>query len=230
MAALLAVVAMAPARAAPGDDLDAVVARVLEAYGGALLPEPGRILRSTGRLHAGRDRKGAEILREVAWPDYLRVEIARDGGARETRVLLGDRGWRDGSPAPVPLVRAMRLQAARLSLPMLLGWERAALSDLGRARRADGRAVRRLRLDLGGSLELFVEIAEPSGRILRSAGVMSMGGAKVSFGATYSEFRSFGALTWRAREAQHAMGRPIGRTEIETLERGPPFDRDTVKP
>ena len=141
MAALTVLVGMAPANAAAGNGLDAVVARTLEAYGGDALPEQGRILRR--------------------------------------------------------------------ALPMLLDWERGnALADLGPATRGDGRAVRRLRVDLGSDLALFVEIGMRSARILRSAGVMTMGGGEMSFGAAYGPLRAFGPLRLPARETQSAMGQP----------------------
>jgi hypothetical protein len=101
---------------------------------------------------------------------------------------------------------------------------------MGEAVRADGVAVRRLALDLGDGLAIFVEIDPAAARILRSAGVMSAGGAKMDFGAAYAEFRDFGALSLPAREEQSAMGQPTGWTEIDNVELDLPFDRDALRP
>ena len=230
LVALYAVLLVAAMPVRAEEDLAAVLARTKEKYGGDALPADGTLLRSSGTMmSSGRSMQG-KILREAAWPSYLRVEIDYDDGTRETRLMLDDEGWRDGEPATGPLVLAMKLQSARLSLPMILWWRHDALTDLGPATREDGVAVRRLRIGLDEALALFVEIETSTGKILRSAGVMSMGGAQMSFGAVYSEFRQFGELTWPTHEDQSAMGRGIGWTRIDTLETGLPFSREGVRP
>lgn len=200
--------------------VETLVARVLAAHGGPDLPDEGALLISEGRIRSDRLDSIGRVRRAVAWPDYLSIEISHPGHPSETRLMIGDRGWRDGAPASGPLLRAMRLQAARLALPMLLDWERGKIADLGPATRGDGRAVRRLRVDLGSDLALFVEIGMRSARILRSAGVMTMGGGEMSFGAAYGPLRAFGPLRLPARETQSAMGRPIGWTEIDRVAAG----------
>lgn len=229
--------AEAPAQAGP-EPIDALVARTLQAYGGDSLPRHDRMFRVTGRNWSNRRAAEGAVLRELRWPDYLRVEIAYEDGGRESRLLVGDDGWHNGAPAPAPLVDAMRLQAARLALPMLLGWESEQLRDLGEAQLSDGTEVRRLAVDLteafpsgpGGELTLFVEIRRADARILRSAGVMKMGGEEVSFGAAYEEFGPFAALSWPRRENQSAMGQPTGWTTIEAIEVDLPLERDLIRP
>lgn len=227
-----AVLAAATMLAMPSaaEELDSVLDRTRIAYGGDVLPGPGTLIRSQGRILSASRSKSGTVLREASWPEYLRVEITYEDGARESRVMLGADGWRDGAPTSGPMVAAMRLQAARLSLPMILWWERAALTDMGMATREDGVVVHRLRLDLADDLALFVEIEDATGHILRSAGVMTMGGAEMAFGAAYSEFRPFGAAIWPGHEDQSAMGQAIGWTKIDELELGLPFNRDGVKP
>ena len=206
------------------NDLDAILERTRIAYGSDTLPAEGTMIRSRGKVRSNRRGQTGNVTREVSWPDYLRIEIAFENGQRETRLMLGEEGWRDGAAAPGPMISAMRLQAARLSLPMILWWERERLTDLGPARREDGIEVRRLRIGLADDLALFVEIEAGSGRVLRSAGVMRMGGAEMSFGAVYSDFRPFSGVRWPAREDQSAMGQAIGWTVIEQLELGLPWD------
>jgi hypothetical protein len=231
MLAMFAVFSLAAASAArSGEPLDALIERTLTAYGGAALPAPGAMFRVSGRNWS--NSRGAEgaLLRALRWPDYLRVEISYEDGGRETRLLVGDEGWRDGAPASSPLVAAMKLQAARLALPMLLDLEADRGRDIGVARRDDGIDVRRLRVELGGGLSLFVEIDAGSARILRSAGVMTMGGMEMSFGAAYGDFRKLGVLSWPGREDQSAMGQETGWSIIEAIEVNPPLERDALHP
>ena len=101
---------------------------------------------------------------------------------------------------------------------MILQWEASKLSDLGAAVREDGRAVRRLALALDEALTLFVEIDTDTFRILRTAGVMTVAGIEIAFGASYSDPTAFSDLVWSAREDQSAMGRATGWTRIETIE------------
>lgn len=200
------------------DHVSTLVKKVVTAYGGPALPALGEGLRQSGTTYSNRRGVAGAIIREVRWPDYLRVEIAYGDGGRETRRLAGDEGFRDGAPATAPMTAAMRLQAARLSLPMLLEWEADGLRDLGGFTGEAGRPVRRVAIALDEGLTLFVEIEEDGGRILRSAGVMTFGGAEMAFGATYSQPGEFGALSWPTREDQVAMGQPTGWTEITSVE------------
>jgi hypothetical protein len=230
LALLLALSLMGAAASRADETLDALIARTLDAYGGAALPGAGSMFRMSGRNWS--NRRGAEgaMLRELRWPDYLRVEIAYEDGGRETRLLVGDQGWRDGVPESGPLVLAMKLQAARLALPMLLAWEVDRLTDMDGARREDGVDVRRMRVDLDDGLALFVEIDSGTARILRSAGVMTMGGMEMSFGAAYGGFRDIGPLSWPGREDQSAMGQDTGWTLIEGIEVNLPLERDALHP
>ena len=216
--------------AGAGESIDTLIERTIVTYGGAAIPARGTMFRISG--HNWSNQRGAEgaMLRELRWPDYLRVEITYEDGGRETRLLVGDEGWWDGAPASGPLVAAMKLQAARLALPMLLRWEAKRVRDMGDALRDDGVEVRRLHVDLGDGLSLFVEIDVHSARILRSAGVMTMGGLEMSFGAEFGDFRSFGALSWPGREDQSAMGQKTGWSVIEVIEVNLSLERDALHP
>ena len=117
-----------------------------------------------------------------------------------------------------------------MSLPMLLSWEREQLRSLGETSRADGRRVNRVAIELDDGLALYVEIDSTTAEILRSAGVMAMGGAEMSFGTTYGPIVDFGQLRSSAREDQTAMGRRTGWTEIVNIELDHPPSRDTLQP
>lgn len=215
----------------PGaETLDELVARTLAAYGGSALPEQEKVIRLTGRTWSHRQQAEGATLRELRWPDYLRVEIAYEDGVTESRVMVGDDGWRDGEPAPAPLTLAMKLQAARTALPMILDWEGDGLTDIGETTREDGTEVRHVVIDLGEGLALFVEIDRGSARILRSAGVMQMGGMEMDFGAVYSDFRDFGDISWPAREDQSAMGQQTGWTIVDEVETGLTLDPTSLRP
>jgi hypothetical protein len=119
-------------------------------------------------------------------------------------------------------------RAARSADAVALGGER--VRDLGDALRNDGIEVRRLHVVLGDDLSLFVEVDVRSARNLRSAGVMTMGGLEMSFGAEFGDFRSFGALSWPGREDRSAMGQKTGRSVIEVIEVNLSLERDALHP
>ncbi len=230
LAGILGLAVSGVSHAGAAEPVPDLVGRVLAAYGGVALPAEGTMFRTIGWNWSARRSAEGAMFRELRWPDYLRVEIAYTDGGRESRVLIGDRGWRDGVPEAGPMLGAMKLQAARLALPMLLGWEADRLADLGEAIRADGIQVRRLSLELGDGLALFVEIDPAEGRILRSAGVITSGGKQMDFAAAYGEFQGFGALSLPTREEQSAMGQSTGWTVIESIELDVPFERDALHP
>ena len=228
---LLAVCAPRGATASdPGAPINVFVGQILAAYGGESLPRRGQVIRQTGRNWSEMHGAEGRIVREFRWPDYLRVEIDYPDGSSESRLLDGIRIMRDGQPVPPAMASAMRLQLARLSLPMLLAWEAGRLSELAPTRRPDGIEVRRLRVDFDDGLALFAEVDRETARILRTAGVVQLGKESVSFGAEYDRFRFFGGLSWPEKEDLSAMGHGIGSVVLETIEIDPAPARDFLKP
>lgn len=200
-------------------DVPALIERVAAAYGGREALSAARSFRQSGAtVSYQRGSETGRITRIFQAPDRLRVEIVYPGEAPEVRLLDGERGWNQGREAPPALLDAMRLQAARLDLPMLLLDAGLRVKDLGYVPAGNGRIIRTLGLALADHLSLFVEIEVPGYRILRSRGQMRRAGRSMEFGADYSDFRNWAGVLVPAREDQYAMGQPIGHTVIEEFE------------
>lgn len=228
----LAVSCFQPVRAETGGgDVATIVSRVVAAYGGEEALNAMRSFRQTGETVSlmGGGAKG-RITRVFEAPDRLRVEIDYPGKAPEVRILNGEHGWNQGREAPDSLRDAMRLQAARLDLPLLLLGAGAAVKDLGIAPAEDGRAIKTLGLALADHLAIFVDIEVPGYRIVQSRGQMRQGGIAMEFSAVYSGFREWSGVLLPAREEQYAMGQHIGYTVIEQIEALPDPDPAAFQP
>jgi hypothetical protein len=104
---------------------------------------------------------------------------------------------------------SMKLQAARLALPLLLAEKRASLHDLGTK---DG--VRTIEIPLPGSLTLTVTIDQKTSHILRSSGKAS----GLEFVVDYSDFRRVDGLLFPFAEAGMAQGMPTANTKLDKVE------------
>ena len=199
------------------EDVDAVVRRCVEAYGGngglaraAVRREEGRV---TSLLHPG---DVGRIARAYARPGKLRVEIEFPGSAPEIRVLAGGRGWREGAAVTGPRLDAMVLQAARLDLPALLGVPGAKIQDRGQGE-VDGKPVRVLAIEPAPGLTVEAHV-DADGRILRSRG--STGGPLTPFACetTYGDFRKIDGVLVAFHEWTWASGKNTGETVLEKIE------------
>src|ERR1700740_651420 len=115
---------IAAALTKPADDL---VQRVVNAYGGAAAWEKVAAFRQTGKVTSSMRGEG-KLDRTWQAPYKLRVEIAYPSQT-EVRDVDGDRGSQNGKPATGMTLDAMRLQAARLALPLLLVQKKSELKS-----------------------------------------------------------------------------------------------------
>jgi len=191
--------------------VDALVDRCIEAYGGADQLRAMDGWQQIGRL-VSPTRGEAVMARVFAPPERLRVEIRFSDESSETRILNGEQGWRSGRAVQGPMHAAMVLQAARLSLPLILLEGRGRIRDLGKAE-ASGGGVRRLSLDLRDDMRLEVEIDEKTARIVRSR---SIAGPLV-FETAYEDFRAVDGVLFPFVEKSWAMGQETGRFEIDRI-------------
>ena len=102
----------------------------------------------------------------------------------------------------------MKLQAARLELPMLLATKRASLKDLGTK---DG--IRAIEIPLSETLAMTVNIDPKTWHILRSTGKAS----GLEFVVDYSDFRRVNGLLFPFAEAGMAMGMPTANTKFDSI-------------
>jgi hypothetical protein len=217
LAAALAL--LSPAPAARAGDVDPVVRKTVEAYGGEKALEAARHVRQFGTTTSIlRPGASGTIQREFTAPDKLRVQIAF-GRDVETRIYDGRNGWRMGRRVEGPPFDAMVLQAARLALPLNLLRNRKKLVDRGEGE-VEGRKVRTLELPLGDGLTLTVDIDPENGRIVRSAGRGGprADGRPIEFVTGYSDFRKAGGVLFAFREGNFANGFVTGETVLEKVE------------
>jgi hypothetical protein len=110
--------------------LDALVEKVAKAYGGRRALQEIAALRETGQVEAAmRTGNSGTIVRTLARPIKLRVEIGEATKPAEVRVLDGAKGWRNGKESTGAGYDAMVLQAIRLDLPFQLTSQRKILVE-----------------------------------------------------------------------------------------------------
>jgi hypothetical protein len=199
------------AASAQAQSLDDVVSNVIKEYGGRAAWTKVTSLRETGTVVPVM-RKGDGKLTRTWWgPGKLNVEIVYPTNT-EVRIVDGDHGTHNGKEVTGGNLDAMKLQAARLELPLLLATKRAALKDLGAN---DG--IRAIEIPLSETLALTVNIDPKSWHILRSTGKAS----GLEFVVDYSDFRRVGGLLFPFAEAGMAMGMPTANTKFDSIVANP---------
>jgi outer membrane lipoprotein-sorting protein len=196
---------------AHAQSLDDVVSKVMKEYGGQPAWQKVTSLRESGTVIPMMRKGDGKMTRFWQKPDKLRIEIVYPA-EREVRVVDGDHGTRNDKEVTGMSLDAMKLQAARLALPLLLADKRATLHDLGMH---DG--SRMVEIPLSPTLTLTVIIDAKSWHIVRSSGKAS----GLEFVTDYSDFRRSGGLLFAFAEAGMAQGMPTANTKIEAVEINP---------
>lgn len=213
------------------DELDALVGKVVEAYGGVEALRKAPAIRHTGKV-TSLLRGGAvgEIVREFERPERLHV-IIRYGTDTERRVYDGKTGWRDGRVVTGPPLDAMILQAARMGLPLVLRDRKGELADRGTSLEG-GIELRTVELPLGNGLTLTVDIDPASGRIVRSTGRggAGPGGRPLEFITRYSDYREVDGIVCPFREGNFANGFATGDTVLSKVELLGSLPQGTFRP
>ncbi len=211
----------AAGEAAPKQKLEpvaTVVRRSVESYGGkagfarsAVRREEGRV---TSLLHPGDQGR---IVRALARPGKLRVELHWPGPSQEIRVLDGKRGWRDGEEAVGPRLDAMLLQVARLDVVARLAAPATKITDGGTAMVNDT-LVRVLSFEPAAGLTVEAQIDPATGRVLRTRGASARAQMPVAFETTYGDFRKVDGVLVAFHEVNWANGSTTGETVLEKVE------------
>jgi hypothetical protein len=187
--------------------LDDVVSNVMKEYGGKAAWAKVKALRETGTVVPLMRKGDGKLTRTWQAPDKLNVEIVYPTQT-EVRVVDGDHGTHNGKEVTGGSLDAMKLQAARLELPMLLDTRRASLKDLGTK---DG--IRAIEIPLSETLALTVNIDPKTWHILRSTG-KALG---LEFVVDYSDFRRVDGLLFPFAEAGMAQGMPTANTKFDAI-------------
>ena len=207
MRKLTILAALLVAASAHAQSLDDLVSNVMKEYGGKAAWTKVTSLRENGTVVPLMRKGDGKITRTWTGPGKLNVEIVYPTET-EVRIVDGDHGTRNGKDVTGGSLDAMKLQAARLELPMLLVTKRAALKDLGTK---DG--IRAIEIPLSETLALTVNIDPKTSHILRSTG---KAGA-LEFQVDYSDFRRVGGLLFPFAEAGMAQGMPTANTKFDAI-------------
>jgi outer membrane lipoprotein-sorting protein len=208
MRKLFVLAALLTASAVHAQSLDDVVSNVMKEYGGTPAWQKVTSLRESGTVVPVMRKGDGKVIRFWQKPDKLRFDVTYPT-EREVRVVDGDHGTRNDKEVTGPSLDAMKLQAARLALPLLLVEKRAALHDLGAK---DG--VRSIEIPLSASLTLTVNVDTKTSHIVRSTGKAG----ELEFVVDYSDFRRVGGLLFPFAEAGMAQGMPTANTKLDTIE------------
>jgi hypothetical protein len=207
MRKLTILAALLVAASAHAQSLDEVVSKVMKEYGGKAAWTKVASLRETGTVVPVMRKGDGKLTRTWSGAGKLNVEIVYPTQT-EVRIVDGDHGTHNGKEVTGGSLDAMKLQAARLELPMLLATNRAALKDLGTR---DG--VRSIEIPLSETLVLTVNIDAKTSHILRSTGKAS----GLEFVVDYSDFRRVDGLLFPFAEAGMAMGMPTANTKFDAI-------------
>jgi len=180
-----------------------LVDKIVNAYGGAAAWEKVESYHETGVVVPKMGGDKGELDRVWRRPNSLRVEI-RYPHKTELRDLRGDEGTINGKPAEAMFLQAMRLQQARLSLPLLLVQKRSVLKVVDASH---------IEVPLDHDMTLTVEV-DGSGRIVKTIGKAT----GIEFSTTYSDFKTVNGLLFAFREENTAQGMGTGDNEIGKVE------------
>lgn len=204
--AILAALLLPPAALA--SDLDALVAKVVDTYGGSAAWAKVGSVEARGRVVPAMRKGDGTMTRVWRGTDTLRVEIVYPDRT-EVRALEGGRGTNNGRPSNAMELDAMRLQAARLALPLLLARNKSAVRDLG-----THDDVRSVEIKLDAPLTMTIDIDPANGRIVRSTGRSG----ETAFATAYSDFRTVKGLLIPFHEENSAMGTKTADIFLEAVE------------
>src|SRR5205823_2443645 len=99
----------------------------------------------------------------------------------------------------------MRLQAARLALPLLLAQKKPELKSAG---------ANSIEIPLTDSMSITIIVDPATGHILKSVGKAE----GIEFTTSYGDFKTVDGLLFAFREENTAQGMPTGTNEISKTE------------
>jgi hypothetical protein len=227
-AAALVIQPVSPGAESPQTDVAGVIAGVVDAYGGE------KAMRAVNGFHASGDQWAAQLDQPIhaerwfARPDRLRLDLAYPDH-HEIRLTHGTDGWSGSSPdhltpANPMKLQAMRLQTARLDIPLRL----LELHDKVEARGNDSsdRIVLRLPVDSALYIEYHVD---PKTYYITKV-TTGMTSPEMQFDADYSEFQKVGGVLVPFHEVTYAGGTMTSKYQMTKFEWNPKDLESHLKP
>jgi len=211
-------------------EITSLVKEVLAAYGGEKRLAGVRSYRVEGVISAATDRSVGETVRYFQRPDRLRIEL-RYPDRGEIQVARGPRSWvgeddRSFAESPEPLRGILRLQAARLDLPLRLREEEEALVLMPPDEA--GRQVLRSLLDLGLILDYHIE--PENHRIEHMTLQVSDSAGPITLEVDLSEFRWVDGILYPFKEVAFTNGKRTAEIRIRRVELNPEFAPELFGP
>jgi outer membrane lipoprotein-sorting protein len=206
-----------------------LVREILHAYGGSAALGKVRAYRTEGILTSTQHREQGDLVRWFERPDRLRIEL-RYPDRGEVRVALGDEGWggpddRQMQPVTGSVLESLRLQAARLDLPLRLAEQESSLVRMDPDDK--GRDVLRLSLDDGMFIDYHV--SSKKHRIERVSMRLSAP-APVDLAADLSEFRWVHGVLFPFREDTYAGGSKTAIVRFRSVKTNPEIVPELFSP
>lgn len=196
-----------------------LVKLVISAYGGAETIEQIKSVEQSGSLESNRHGETGTITRSFSRPDKLRIDIQIPGAPPESRVLNGERGWRDGKEVPPMMAKAMMLQAARLDLPYLILRAGQDIKLAGPADRDNDRHPKGLEIPMAEGLRLIAIIDAKTGYIVSSHGLVSIApNHEMEFTTIYSSHKEMNGMVVATEETHFVRGQATGKTVLDKSE------------
>jgi len=225
---------LVPFPAAADEELDLVIDRVIQAYGGAKV-DTIRSYRMEGIISARRRKIEGSMKRTFRRSQSLKVEIDYPANP-EVRILDGDRGWRtdpkEGTIREVEgaLYKSMVLQAARANIPWILVENWSDIREIP-GRIIDNRMTMGLELTIGQGMLMRFYINPTTHLVIHSQAILNTPQLKTYFETAYSNFRKVRGVMFPFREKNFASGFQTGTTVINKININPAdVNRGTFRP
>lgn len=202
-----------------GSEASDLAKLVIVAYGGAETLEQSGFVKQSGTLESYRHGKTGTVERTFSRPDKLRIEIRIPGAPPESRILNGERGWRDGKAVPPMMARAMFLQVARLDLPYLIMKAGQDIKMFGPINRDNNRNLKGLEIPMADGLRLIAVVDAGTGYVVSSHGLISVASNRqMEFTTIYSGHKKMNGMVIATEEAHFAQRQPTGKTVLDKSE------------
>jgi hypothetical protein len=210
-------------------EIHGLVQEILHAYGGTAALGKVHAYRAEGILTATDHREQGDLTRWFERPNRLRIEL-RYPDHGEVRIALGGEGWggpddRQMQPITGTFLESLRLQAARLDLPLRLAEQETSLVRMDPDEK--GREV--LRLPLGDGILLDYHVNRRSHRIERMSMRLSTP-ASMDLAADLSEFRWVHGVLFPFREDTYAGGEKTAIMRFRSVKTNPEISPGLLAP
>lgn len=195
-------------------DKQAVLERVIDAYGGAKnLRKLDTVVQEWGLVALMGNRHGTDI-RSIRIPGQLRVEL-RYPNKTETRILNGEQGHvifdgREATQAAPQQRDAMQLQLMRLYSPLVLRDRSESVSLV-----IDGKFCALSLLEKGVRADYLVN--QDSWRIEKVVGTLTVNSTEMQFLTEYSDFKFVDGVLVHQKENKFAGGMNTAKLQLRRV-------------